>query len=75
MIAGHEFLYLNTIEALNYLAEYIRPDIIVVVKLLRVQFPNGYKIFYGIFSDMSKAQNVLINSIMKIKMGPWCDIR
>jgi hypothetical protein len=30
MIAGHEVPYLNTIGALNYLAEYVRPDIIVV---------------------------------------------
>jgi hypothetical protein len=44
MIAGHEVPYLNTIGALNYLAEYVRPDIIVVGKLLRVQFPKGYKI-------------------------------
>jgi hypothetical protein len=44
MIAGHEVPYLNTIGALNYLAEYVRPDIIVVGKLLRVQFLKGYKI-------------------------------
>jgi hypothetical protein len=44
MIAGNEVSYLNTIGALNYLVEYVRPDIIVVGKLLRVQFPKGYKI-------------------------------
>jgi hypothetical protein len=44
MIAGYEVPYLNTIGALNYLTEYVRPDIIVVGKLLRVQFPKGYKI-------------------------------
>jgi hypothetical protein len=44
MIAGHKVPYLNTIGALSYLAEYVRSDIIVVGKLLRVQFPKGYKI-------------------------------
>jgi hypothetical protein len=44
MIVGHEVPYLNTTGALNYLAEYIRPDIIVVSKLLRMRFPKGYKI-------------------------------
>ena len=37
VIDGAEVPYLNTIVALRYLAKYVRPDIIFIGKLLRVQ--------------------------------------
>ena len=36
----HELPYINTIEALIYLAKYVRPDTIVFGNLLIVQFPK-----------------------------------
>ena len=76
VIDGAEVPYLNTIEALRYLAKYVRPDIIFIGKLLRVQSrpTKGIRFVYGISSDIAKAQTVLINSSMKIKMGPMCDM-
>ena len=44
VIEEHELPYLNTIEALIYLAKYVRPDTIVFGNLLRVQFPERYKV-------------------------------
>ena len=44
VIVEHELPYLNTIEALIYLAKYVRPDTIVFGNLLIVQFPERYKV-------------------------------
>ena len=44
VIVGHELPYLNTIQALIYLAKYVRPGTIIFGNLLRVQFPERYKV-------------------------------
>lgn len=72
VIEEHELPYLNTIEALIYLAKYVRPDTIVFGNLLRVQFPERYKVC--VRNILGYIQGVLINFIRKIKMGPWFDI-
>ena len=42
VIYGDEFPYMNTTGALRYLAKYVRPDIIFIGNLSRMQFP--YKV-------------------------------
>ena len=44
VIVGHELPYLNTIQALIYLAKYGRPGTTIFDNLLRVQFPERYKV-------------------------------
>ena len=74
VIVGREVPYLKTIEALIYFAKYVRPDTIIGGDLLKVQSSKRYKVCVRNILRYTKAQKVLINSIRKIKMGPWCDI-
>ena len=74
-IVEREVPYPNTIKALIYLAKYVRPDTIFGGDLVRVQSSKRYKVCVRNILRYTKAQKVLINSIRKIKIGPWCDIR